>query len=71
MSRGCCMSPQVRRHESVAQERGTIAQKMSFGLIDEENPLYSILGFQGHPVYTLCRRGEEGTDEFSDVYGHY
>ncbi len=41
-----------------------------FGSIGEENPLYSISLFQERPVRTLCRRGEEGTDEFSDVCGH-
>ncbi len=30
----------------------------------------AVLGFQGRPVRTLCRRKEEGTDEFNDVCGH-
>ncbi len=55
-----CHAKLEARHESVAQERGTMAQKMLFGLIDEENPLYSVLGFQGCPVCTLCHRGGGG-----------
>ncbi len=56
-----CHPKSEGRHESVAQERGTIAQKMLFGSIDKENPLCSVLGFQGRPVRTLCQRwGRKG-----------
>ncbi len=60
MAGAVCHPKLEGRRENIAQERGTIVQKMSIGSIDEENPLYSVLGFQKRSVCTLCRRGKKG-----------